>query len=145
MGRGGGVFGLSLGLVLAILFAACAIPALGYYVWAYLGPDLDDAKVATAHYLERIEASDYTGAYRSLCPATIRATSAQAFTAAMAASPHPVSHVLLGGLFTNEPGNEAEVDMRLTDGTGSTREVTFVVSMVDHARGTWLVCGDTLI
>ncbi len=119
----------------------CVLPALGFFGWWFLGPDLDEPEAAAGHYLERVVAGDDAGAYRLLCADVRQEVSPAEFTALMDAGPRPLGHAVTGSRFRNEPGSKAAVGARL-DGPGASRQVDLYL---EEAEGTWRVCGDTLI
>lgn len=45
------------------------------------------------------------------------------------------------GVFLDEPGREASIDVQLTDRAGATRRISLTL----EDEGSWLVCGDPLI
>lgn len=129
------------GIIALAVVAVCAVPAFGFFVWLFLGPDVDDAKAAAGQYLERVEARDDAGAYQLLCAQARRDLTQEAFTAAVDAGPRPAGHAFGRGVFLDEPGHEASIDVQLTDRAGATRRISLTL----EDEGSWLVCGDPLI
>lgn len=141
-----GISGLATGVAILVLcasLAVCALPVLGLFAWMSYRPDIDKPKAAAGQYLQRIEAGDDAGAYQLLCAQTRREKTLVAFSALVAAGPRPVDHTVIHAVFLDEPGYTAGVDVRLTDRTGATRQISLV--MTTEKEAPWLVCGERLI
>lgn len=139
----GVTLGVVIGLVVSAVLAVCAIPAFGFYVWAFLGPDVDDAKAVAGLYLHRIEAGDDAGAYELLCADAREDVTLAGFTALVDEGPRPAGHAVTGASFSTEAGHSATVTVRLTARTGAVRELG--LDLEQRAKGPWQVCGDPLI
>jgi hypothetical protein len=111
----------------------------GFVVWAYLGPDADQPRAAAEQFLQRVEASDDSAAYRSLCASTRNKLSSAAFTAAVNRPARAASHKVTRTAFLDEAGHSAAADVEVTDRTGSVRTIELYLTELD---GVWQVCGD---
>ncbi|WP_143163058.1 hypothetical protein [Couchioplanes caeruleus] len=137
----GAKVGLAVSIVAAIVI--CSVPMAGFFVYWFLGPDLDDAKATAGQYFDRIEVGDDTGAYRLLCTKAQNEMTQDSFAAKLKDGSRPVDHTVLNGSFLGESGYEALIDVRLVTGSGAIREVNLTLNGGDKNR--WRVCGDTFI
>lgn len=130
-------------LVGIIVLITCVIPLCGGGLFLrLLGPNLSDAKETAAQYLRLIESGDDAGAYRKLCSGVRDVTTPAAFTVLITAGRRPASHLITGAAEDAEPFY-ATVDVRLTAGDGTTREITLRLAALDS--NPWEVCGPTLV
>jgi hypothetical protein len=129
-------------LMLGLVAFLCVVPSFGLFAWLYLGPDIDDAKAAAAHYLELVERGDDAGAYAMICAENQRSLTEKEFAALVEAAPRPATHEIGRAVFLDEPGREAGVSVHVTDSTGAARDIDL---RLRGGKSPWLICGDTLI
>ncbi|MBU2665244.1 hypothetical protein KOI35_17205 [Actinoplanes bogorensis] len=135
--------GASVAVVAALALAAvCALPAFGFFVYWFLGPDIDEAQAAAVTYVEQIEKGDKLSAYAMVCTESRTELTAGAFGELVDAAPQPVSHRVTNRFFTDEAGSSARVDIDLTDSAGATRRLDLSLT---SENGKWQVCGDPLV
>ncbi|MET8350871.1 hypothetical protein [Micromonospora sp. NPDC005206] len=136
--RGWGPWAVAAACVVALL-AAAFLPVLGFLVWMYGGPDIDEARAAADRFVQHLEQNQDDTAYRSMCSEVKDRITVEEFTEAVERLGRPVSHDLGRAGFGNEAGSSAFVTVRLTGGSGATTSVSLRL----ETEPDWRVCSDT--
>ncbi|WP_147458723.1 hypothetical protein [Micromonospora sp. BL4] len=136
--RGWGLWAVIAAGVVALL-AVASIPVLGFLLWLYGGPDIDEARAAADRFVQHLEQDRDDTAYRSMCSETKDRITVGEFTEAVERLGRPVSHEIGRAGFGDEAGNSAYVTVRLTGRSGATTSVSLRI----ETEPAWRVCGDT--
>ncbi|MEH1166646.1 hypothetical protein V6V47_14800 [Micromonospora sp. CPCC 205539] len=135
--RGWTPWGIVAACVAAVL-AMAFLPVLGFLVWMYGGPDIDEPRAATDQFVQHLERIEDDAAYRSMCSDVRDRITIVQFTEAVERMGRPVSHEVGKGGFSNEPGTAASVTVRVTGSSGATTSLS--LRLEDETHAGWRVC-----
>ncbi|WCN82215.1 hypothetical protein [Micromonospora sp. LH3U1] len=119
----------------AVLAVAC-LPVLGFLVWLYGGPDIDEPRAVADRFMQHLERNEDGTAYSLMCPEVRDRIAIGQFTEVVERLGRPVSHDVGKGGFGDEAGNSAWVTVRLTDRSGATTSMDLRL----ETEPGWSVC-----